>query len=80
MLKPKQVLEIGCGTGQFARAWAEQGVAWQGVEASPRMLRFCREHGKPVIGGESLASLPDGSYDLIYFHKCSNMCWSRARF
>lgn len=66
-LTPRNVLEIGCGTGQFFRAWSESGIAWTGVEASPRMLRFCIERNKPVIDAGSLGTLSSGSYDLIYF-------------
>lgn len=63
---PKSVLEIGCGTGQYYRAWFENGVDWQGVEANPQMLMFCQQRGKPVIDVESRKSLQSNSYDLIY--------------
>lgn len=66
-LSPKRVLEFGCGTGQYATSWAALGVSWQGVEASPRMLEFCRHNALPVVDAESVQNLPDKSYDLIYF-------------
>jgi SAM-dependent methyltransferase len=65
-LAPKRVVEIGCGTGQLYRAWNERGIEWLGVEANPRMVSFCADHGKPVISADELNKLQPHSCDLVY--------------
>ena len=39
-----QVLEIGCGTGAFARALAARSNHVLGIDLSPEMIRLAREH------------------------------------
>ena len=39
-----QVLEIGCGTGAFARALAARSNHLLGIDLSPEMIRLAREH------------------------------------
>jgi ubiquinone/menaquinone biosynthesis C-methylase UbiE len=48
-LRGRRVLDIGCGTGQLARALAEREVArvW-GVDASPQMAEVARANGVNV--------------------------------
>lgn len=40
----ERVLDLGCGPGSLARHVAEAGALYTGVDASPRLLRFAREH------------------------------------
>jgi SAM-dependent methyltransferase len=47
-LAPGNVLDIGCGTGKFARQLAERGVDVLGIEPDPRMAEVARGHGLPV--------------------------------
>ncbi len=41
-----EVLEIGCGTGTFARALAARSNHVLGVDLSPEMIRLAREKSK----------------------------------
>ena len=66
-IRPRNVLEFGCGTGQYASGWAKQGISWAGVEASPRMIEFCRARGCTVMDASEVSSLPSVTFDLIYF-------------
>jgi ubiquinone/menaquinone biosynthesis C-methylase UbiE len=47
----RRVLDLGCGTGRFAAALAERGIArvW-GVDASPEMLAVAREKLPASVG------------------------------
>lgn len=50
-LRGRRVLDLGCGTGRFAAALAEQGIAraW-GVDASPEMLAVARKKLPASVG------------------------------
>src|SRR5581483_4555358 len=50
-LRGRRVLDLGCGTGRFAAALAERGLArvW-GVDASPEMLAVAREKLPASVG------------------------------
>ena len=65
----REVLDIGCGRGEFLRALGGLGVHARGVDLNPEMVRRCRERGLDVALGdalEHLAGLPDGSLDGIF--------------
>ena len=66
-VRPSRILELGCGTGQYAAAWSALGATWTGVEASPDMLAFCERQGLTVLPATELPNLPDGGFDLVYF-------------
>jgi SAM-dependent methyltransferase len=57
------LLEVGCGTGHFARALAEAGFCVVGVDPEPAMLAVARER-VPVACADGLR-LPfaDGAFD-----------------
>ncbi|HEX6490715.1 MAG TPA: class I SAM-dependent methyltransferase, partial [Gaiellaceae bacterium] len=63
-----RVLDVGCGTGKFARVLAERGLAqvW-GVDPAPEMLAQARNRVPASVALEraSVESLPfqDGSFD-----------------
>jgi cyclopropane fatty-acyl-phospholipid synthase-like methyltransferase len=65
-----RVLDVGCGTGNYARALQEAtGCAISGVEPSDQMR--LRAEGvadwTALVAGEAEAlPLPDGSFDLVY--------------
>ena len=45
---PRDVLDVGCGTGLAARLFVERGCNVLGVEPDPRMADFARETGVAV--------------------------------
>ncbi len=65
------VLDIGCGTGAFAKALSECGMIVTAVDASMSMVKIARRNLKgrkvKVLKGDFFGSLPfeDGSFDLI---------------
>ena len=65
----KTVLEVGCGTGHFARWLAEQGFRVVGLDISPAMLaEATKRNGVKYVIGDALA-LPfaDRSFDIVAF-------------
>jgi len=50
-----RILDVGCGTGRWARRYKEFGLRVTGVDASPTMLRVAREQGTtvPLIVGKA---------------------------
>jgi SAM-dependent methyltransferase len=65
VVRPRSVVDIGCGTGRIISRLAETGVAVQGVEGSrhaielspvsDRIVRHNLEHGVPDLGRFDLA-------------------------
>ena len=51
---PRELLEVGCGTGAFGPAYGELGIRWQGVELNPESVAFAREHALHVEQGDFL--------------------------
>jgi SAM-dependent methyltransferase len=47
-LKPAQVVDVGCGTGQVARALAARGLSVLGVEPDAQMAAVARHRGLEV--------------------------------
>ncbi len=63
------VLDIGCGRGEFLQLLRERGVKARGVDVNHEMVETCRSHGLEVIEGdgfEYLASLADGSLGGLF--------------
>jgi SAM-dependent methyltransferase len=68
-----RLLDAGCGTGQFALAFAARGATVTGVDVSPEMIRraqaHARERGIPVRWRTAdIAQLdePAASYDAVF--------------
>jgi len=58
------VLDIGCGRGEFLDLLRERGVAGMGVDANAEMVEECRARGLRVYHADALeylAGLPDDS-------------------
>jgi amino acid adenylation domain-containing protein/non-ribosomal peptide synthase protein (TIGR01720 family)/FkbM family methyltransferase len=74
-LKPRRVLEIGCGTGLLLRRIAPSCEAYWGTDLSPAVVRaleerLADEEGLPEIrlsarGAHELADLPERGFDLV---------------
>jgi O-antigen chain-terminating methyltransferase len=59
-----EVLDVGCGRGEFLDLLRERGISARGVEANPEMADVCRGRGHDVETGDALGYLlllPDES-------------------
>jgi 2-polyprenyl-3-methyl-5-hydroxy-6-metoxy-1,4-benzoquinol methylase len=63
------VLDLGCGRGEFVEVLGEAGVPVRGVDSNRDMVEFCRDRGLPVEEGDLFAYLEgvaDGSLDGLF--------------
>jgi SAM-dependent methyltransferase len=61
-----RILDVGCGGGRHAVAWAERGLEAVGLDPSAEAVRITRERGVEALVG-ALPALPDGlgGFDTI---------------
>ena len=60
----ENVVDIGCGRGEFLAALKNEGIPARGVDLNAEMAAIARDRGLDVEAGDALAflaSLPDGS-------------------
>jgi len=60
----RDVLDVGCGRGEFLELLRERGVPARGIDHNPDMAAICRERGLDATSSDALAylrSLPDES-------------------
>ncbi len=58
------VLDIGCGRGEFLDLLRASGVSAKGLDLNPEMIEVCRSRGLDATGGDALSylqGLPDDS-------------------
>jgi len=55
----ENVLDIGCGRGEFLELLRQQGVSATGIDLNEDMIQTCREKGFEVRQAEALAHLRD---------------------
>ncbi len=58
------VLDIGCGRGEFLDLLRERGVSAKGLDLNPEMVEVCHSRGLDAASGDALSylqSLPDES-------------------
>jgi len=58
------VLDVGCGRGEFLALLKEQGVTAKGLDLNPEMIEVCRSRGLDAAAGDAtgyLKGLPDES-------------------
>jgi len=63
-----QVLDLGCGRGEFLELLRKEGINGEGVDADPDAVAACREKGLTVTQSDLfsyLAARPDRSLDGI---------------
>jgi SAM-dependent methyltransferase len=63
-LGASDVVDVGCGRGEFLELLRERQVTARGIDANPEMARICRARGLDVRHGDALAyltSLPDNA-------------------
>jgi len=69
--KIESAIDIGCGTGAFARALSELGIEVTAVDASDKMVRIARRNlagtGVRIVRADFFEDLPfeDNSFDLL---------------
>jgi SAM-dependent methyltransferase len=68
----KNVLDVGCGEGQFLEELAAQGIRASGVDADPAMVQECHKRGLSVAKANLFDYLPEhpGEFDGVF---CSNL-------
>ena len=63
------VLDVGCGRGEFLDLLREQGISARGVDINPEMAAICRERGLEATAGDALSYLlaqPDASLGGLF--------------
>ena len=67
--RASDVLDVGCGRGEFLELLREQGISARGVDVNPAMVEVCRAHGLDAITVDALAylrTLQDGSLGGLF--------------
>ena len=65
----RDVLDIGCGRGEFLELLAAAGISGRGIDLNHEMAELCRARGLDVTEGDAvsyLTSLPDGSLGGLF--------------
>ncbi len=65
----QNVLDIGCGRGEFLELLRDRGIRGMGVDTDPEMVSLCRSHGLDVRQTDALEYLeksPPGSIDGVF--------------
>jgi SAM-dependent methyltransferase len=64
---PHTVLDIGCGTGAFARSFELAGFSVQGVDIAHKMVEVARDRRVDCTLGDVTSGLPfgDDSFDYV---------------
>ena len=51
------VLDFGCGRGEFVELLLENGITAQGIDLNPDMVAYCQDRGLPVIQADGITYL-----------------------
>jgi len=65
----RNVLDLGCGRGEFLESMREAGVAARGIDASRESVAVCRQKGLSAEAADIFAylgGLPEGELDGIF--------------
>ena len=65
----RDVLDVGCGRGEFLDLLREQGIPARGVDINDEMAAICRSRGLDAASGDALGHLlaqPDGSLGGLF--------------
>ncbi len=63
------VLDVGCGRGEFLDLLRERGITARGIDLNDEMAAVCRERGLNATAGDALSYLlaqPDGSLGGLF--------------
>ena len=64
-----EVLDVGCGRGEFLDLMAGKGITARGLDMNHEMVEECRARGLQVVEGDAvtmLESLPDGALGGVF--------------
>jgi O-antigen chain-terminating methyltransferase len=64
-----EVLDIGCGRGEFLTLLREHGVSGRGIDVNDAMVEVCRENGLDATKADALSylrGLPSGSLGGLF--------------
>jgi 2-polyprenyl-3-methyl-5-hydroxy-6-metoxy-1,4-benzoquinol methylase len=65
----RDVLDVGCGRGEFLRLLGEHGISARGIDLNEAMVDVCRDQGLDATVADVLSylrSLPDGSLGGLF--------------
>jgi 2-polyprenyl-3-methyl-5-hydroxy-6-metoxy-1,4-benzoquinol methylase len=65
----QQVLDVGCGRGEFLELLRTEGISARGIDVNAAMVEVCRQHGLAVEEADALTYLreqPDASLGGIF--------------
>jgi len=65
----KNVLDFGCGRGEFLELLKQNGIGSYGIETDERMVELCKSRGLDARRGDVLShlqSLPDETLDGVF--------------
>ena len=65
----RDVLDVGCGRGEFLELMRDRGVGARGIDINPAMVEVCRGKGLQAETGDALAyvrGLPDSSLGGVF--------------
>ena len=63
------VLDVGCGRGEFLELMAEKGIGGYGIDIESDAVQYCVDSGLNAVQAEALehlASIPDESVDGVF--------------
>ncbi len=63
------VVDLGCGRGEFVALLSERGVNATGVDLNAAMAQYGRDQGLPIVHDDMfhyLSGLPDGAIDGVF--------------
>lgn len=77
-----EILDLGCGRGEWLELMQEQGFRARGVDLDEGMLQACKELGLPVVHGDALtilSKLPEQSLAMVSgFHVIEHVTFDMA--
>ena len=66
--KGVKILDVGCGTGVFARAFYEEGASVTGVDLGKELVEIAQEKSKEieyfVVSADNLSVIKNNEYDI----------------